>query len=151
MVSLQWRDVGDGEVTIRGENTKNGKSRTIPLVGDLNEIIERARADRRLDCIFVFHRHGRTLGDFKKAWNRARLSAGFAETWIHDFRRSAARNLVRTPGVSMHTAMAVTGHVTPSMFRRYDIQDTADVADALQRTQERIAESKGDAKVRKIG
>jgi hypothetical protein len=50
----------------------------------------------------------------------------------------------------MHAAMAVTGHVTASMFRRYDIQDTADVADALTRTQERIAESKGAAKVKAI-
>lgn len=78
------------------------------------------------------------------------MAAGYPGTWIHDFRRSAARNLVRTPGVSMHTAMAVTGHITPSMFRRYDIQDMADVADALTRTQERIAESKADAKVQKI-
>jgi integrase len=150
MVSLKWRDVGEGEVTIRGENTKNGRSRTIPLVGELHEIIERARANRRLDCPFVFHRNGKTLGDFKKAWAKARVASGYQGVWVHDLRRSAARNLVRTPGVSMHAAMAVTGHVTASMFRRYDIQDTADVADALTRTQERIAESKGAAKVKAI-
>jgi len=150
MVTLQWRDVGDSEVTIRGENTKNGKARSVPLVLELASIINRARNRRRMDCPFVFHKDGKTLGDFKKAWHRARAAAGYAGTWVHDLRRSAARNLIRTPGVSMHTAMAVTGHITTSMFRRYDIQDTADVADALTRTQERIADAGNVAKVRKL-
>jgi integrase len=150
MVSLQWRDVGDSEVTIRAENTKTKRSRTIPLVGELNEIIERARSNRRLDCAYVFHRYGRPLGDFRKAWDRARRASGYAGTWIHDFRRSAARNLVRTPGVSMHTAMAVGGWRTPSIFQRYDIQVIEDMKDALERTQERIADVKDAAKVRVI-
>jgi integrase len=150
MVSLQWRDVGENEVTIRAENTKTHRSRTIPLVGELHEIIERARAVRRLDCPFVFHRHGKTVGDFRKAWHRARMAAGYPGTWIHDFRRSAARNLVRTPSVSIHTAMQITGHVTPAMFRRYDIQDMADVRDVLERTQERIEKMTEPAKVRPI-
>lgn len=150
MVSLLWRDVSETEVTIRAENTKTKRSRTIPLVGELSEIIERAKANRRLDCVYVFHRHGRTLGDFRKAWDRARVAAGYSETWIHDFRRSAARNLVRTPGVSMHTAMAVGGWRTPSIFQRYDIQVIEDMKDALERTQERIAEVKDTAKVKVI-
>jgi integrase len=150
MVSLQWRDVGDSEVVIRAENTKTKRSRTIPLVGELSAIIERQRSARRLDCQYVFHRHGKSLGDFRKAWHAARVEAGYPNTWIHDFRRSAARNLVRTPGVSMHTAMQITGHQTASMFRRYDIQDMADVTDALTRTQERIQSAPSEPKVKVI-
>jgi integrase len=90
----------------------------------------------------VFHRNSKTLGDFRKAWSRARAAAGYETTWIHDFRRSSARNLVRTPGVSIHTAMQITGHGTPAMFKRYDIQDMADVKDALERTQGRIETTK---------
>jgi integrase len=62
MVSLHWRDVGDGEVTIRSENTKTNRSRTIPLVGELGEIIARQRATRRMDCIFSVSSEQQDLG-----------------------------------------------------------------------------------------
>ncbi len=41
---------------------------------------------------------------------------------IHDLRRCAARNLARA-GVSEQIAMKITGHKTPSMYRRYRIID----------------------------
>ncbi|HTO86242.1 MAG TPA: hypothetical protein VMR54_01775, partial [Thermoanaerobaculia bacterium] len=46
-------------------------------------------------------------------------------------RRCGARRLIAA-GVSQAVAMKITGHKTPSMFRRYQIIETADVARALE-------------------
>lgn len=48
---------------------------------------------------------------------------------IHDFRRSATRNLIQR-GVSQAVAMAISGHATDSVFRRYQIISEADILDA---------------------
>jgi hypothetical protein len=45
------------------------------------------------------------------------------------------RDLIRA-GVSAHVAMTISGHQTDSMLRRYDIVDTRDQREALQRRAE---------------
>jgi hypothetical protein len=51
---------------------------------------------------------------------------------IHDFRRSATRNLVNA-GVPIPTAMAITGHTTDATFRRYAIVSEANIVEAGRR------------------
>ena len=48
----------------------------------------------------------------------------------HDFRRSAARNLVNS-GVDIPTAMKVTGHKTLHIFLRYNIISTEQLHEAM--------------------
>lgn len=68
----------------------------------------------------VFHRNGRAIHDFRGAWQKACEAAGVLGRLVHDFWRTAARNL-ESAGVSRSVAMKLTGHLTESIYRRYAI------------------------------
>jgi hypothetical protein len=55
---------------------------------------------------------------------------------LHDFRRSAVRNMTRA-GVSRDVAKQISGHQTDSIFSRYNITDENDLADAAAMIQAR--------------
>ena len=51
---------------------------------------------------------------------------------VHDFRRTAVRNLERA-GVPRSSAMAMVGHKTESIYRRYAIVDAGALREAAAR------------------
>ena len=61
----------------------------------------------------------------------------------HDFRRTAARNLVRA-GIPDRVAMEITGHKTRSVFDRYNIVPMVDLDEAARKIDERIARQGSD-------
>jgi integrase len=142
IISLKWTDVDRdaGAIRLRPEAAKTGRGRTVMVEGDLAELIAR-RWDARLFVKggnvriagLVFHREGEPVGDFRKAWGTACHVAGIPDKLFHDLRRTAARNLVRA-GVPERVAMVVTGHVTRSMFDRYNIVSEDDLRMAAQKT-----------------
>jgi len=85
--SLRWSDVGDDVIFLRAKNSKTRKPETIPLEGDLGEIIERRRAAAILKskdgeprfAEYVFHDKGEPVGDFRKAWASACVAAGLGK------------------------------------------------------------------------
>jgi len=136
MKSLEWRDVDTtGKVIrLRPEVSKNKDGRVLPLNGELMDIIERAVRNRLLGCPFVFHRRGKRIGDFRKAWRNACKAAKLGGVLVHDFRRTAVRNLVRA-GVAEGVAMKLSGHKTRSVFERYNIVSERDLAEASEKLQ----------------
>jgi integrase len=138
--SLAWKNLEGDILVLRAESAKNGHSRTIPLEGELAELIER-RWQLRGKSELIFHRNGRPVGNFRKSWKKACKMASVPETRLfHDLRRSAVRDLVRS-GVSQALAMSISGHRTTSMFQRYNITDEADKRRALAQVQEYRLES----------
>ena len=68
--------------------------------------------------------------------------AGFARAdGSGDFRRTAARNFTRAQ-VSESVAMAITGHKTNSMFRRYNITNMDDKRNAFIAAEEHLESQK---------
>jgi integrase len=140
VLTLEWPQVDRRTRTIRLEpgTTKSLEGRTFPYANlpELETVIEeRWRAHERLKqkgtiCPYVFHRHGEQVRDFRGAWKTACRLAGAPGRLVHDFRRTAVRNLVRA-GVPEKTAMLLTGHKTRSVFDRYDIVNEADLREAV--------------------
>lgn len=141
VLTRQWRhvDFKAGFLRLDPGETKNGRGRMFPLIGPLRAVLEEQR--RRTDALeaatgsivpWVFWRSkgagvpeaGARVGLFRKAWLRACAAAGVPGRILHDFRRTAVRNLERG-GVPRTTAMSLVGHQTESIYRRYAIVDEA--------------------------
>jgi integrase len=139
MARWEWVDRGARILTI--PDTKNGDPAVLPLEGELGELIERrwrAREVQRADGTallspWIFHRQGRPVKKFARTFHAARLAAGVPEKTVHDFRRTALRDLIRA-GVHQHVAMQISGHRSASVFKRYDIVDVEDVRQAFRKT-----------------
>jgi integrase len=131
--TLLWRDYDrpDAVIRLRPEHSKNRHGRLLPVEGELATIIERRCQARLLDCPFIFHRDGKRIGDFRKVWDRACRALGFDGRIVHDLRRSGVRHLIRA-GVPPHTVMAMSGHRTASMLKRYDIISLDDLRHAAR-------------------
>jgi integrase len=113
----------------------------------MREALERQRkfiskVEKRTGSVipWVFCRpDGMRIHTFYEPWREACKAAGI-ERIPHDFRRTAVRNLERA-GVPRTTAMAMIGHKTESIYRRYSIVDQAMLEmgtsklEALQQTQ----------------
>ena len=80
----------------------------------------------------VFHRDGERIRNFRRAWLSACQAAGVPGRILHDFRRTAVRNLERA-GVPRSAAMAMVGHKTESIYRRYAIVDAGTLRDAASK------------------
>jgi integrase len=134
---LLWEHVAVDRIVLPASLNKNKIACSVPLVGELQEIVARrrdARVVKSKDAIslsqYVFHRKGAPIRDFRKLWNAAFTDAGVPRKIFHDLRRTAARNLV-SAGVPESVAMSITNHRTRSMFTRYAITSEAQRSDAL--------------------
>jgi hypothetical protein len=139
-------DFDAGFLRLEPEETKTDEGRMFPFTPDLPALLEEQRkrttnmeqAQGRI-IPWVFHRGGCPIKTFRRSWITACVKAGqgkrvtntegklvksVAYKIPHDFRRTAVRNLERA-GVPRSAAMAMVGHKTESIYRRYAITDEA--------------------------
>ena len=76
------------------------------------EALARRRARRDPDSPLVFHRDGIPIRRWRTAWRIACQAAGVPTRFLHDCRRTAARNLIRA---------SVPERVARAIFDRYNI------------------------------
>jgi integrase len=149
--SLKWDRVELSSCVVRLEKTKNGEPRTLPLGDELVEMFGRQWANRwphLQECPFVFHNGPMRIRDFRKAWHTACVKAGvgrlvkddqhgdaacvYEGKIFHDLRRTGVGNMIRA-GVPQSVAMAISGHKDARIFKRYDIVDGFDLAEAMRK------------------
>ena len=130
---------------LEAEHTKTNRGRLVPLGGEALELLrmqKQLRDSRYSDCPFVFFRAAnrnerrkpawRQVQDFRRAWLKATEAVGLPELLVHDLRRSAVRNLIRS-GVSPTVAQAISGHRSADVFRRYNVTSEADLHAAAKK------------------
>jgi integrase len=140
VMPLEWRQVDWQGRTVRLDpgTTKSGDGRTFPFTAAIEKLLKAqlAQHDRLKKAgqivPLVFHRNGKRIRHVRKAWETACTKAGYPGRLLHDMRRSAVRNLERD-GVPRSAAMAMVGHKTESIYRRYAIVDAALLRDAAAR------------------
>jgi len=148
VLPLEWRqvDFDAGEVRLDAGTTKNKAGRVFPMTEDLRTCLQAQHAEHerlkkagQISPLVFFrlvdHRgkpEPKQITSFTKAWRNACHAAGCPGRIPHDLRRTSIRNLVRA-GVPESVAMKMSGHKTPSVFRRYDIVSGDDLREAAQK------------------
>jgi integrase len=147
LLPLEWKHVNfqTGIITLPGEWTKNGEDREYPFAEfpDLKAIFQAQREAREelqrvrgIMIPWVFFRVEKDavkpIKSYTTAWKNATERAGLPGRWVHDFRRCGARAL-RDAAVPESIAMSLLGHKTPSMFKRYQITNKADLRAGVEK------------------
>jgi hypothetical protein len=115
------------------------------VIKDRRHLTDTVQTQRGVIVQRVFHRDGEPIAYFRRSWITACIAVGLGEVVkdtsgkvvdrrafriVHDYRRSAARNLSRA-GVPEGVIMAVCGWRTRSVFDRYNIVNEADLSAGL--------------------
>jgi integrase len=141
VLGLKWInvDLDRGVVRLEPGLSKGGEGREVYLTGDLVAIFRAqreytTRLERNQERIipWVFHRKGKLVRSFDKAWRVARVQIGMPALLFHDLRRTAVRNMVRA-GIPERVAMQISGHKTRSIFDRYHIVSEGDLREAARK------------------
>jgi integrase len=152
-----WVDRAACTITLPAACSKNKRPR-VYAYGELPELVaaiaacwrehERIEKTHQKVTARVFvrwtgkKRTGKPVKSWRKAWRIACTAANQEGQIPHNFRRTASRNL-RRRGVQAGERMALIGHLTDSMDRRYAIVDEADLAAAAGRLADLATEGAG--------
>jgi integrase len=120
IVELEWHevDLNKGFIRLMRKRTKTEAPRSIPLHPRVRSMLERLPRGIHTDRVFL--KDGRPFDDFKKAYTAACKKALIEDFTFHDLRHCALNNL-RLAGNDYFKIMAISGHKTMSVFKRYNL------------------------------
>ena len=131
ILGLTWDEIDEagGVIRLSPARSKTLVGRILPISHPIAEALARRRARRDPDSPLVFHRDGIPIRRWRTAWRTACQAAGVPTRFLHDCRRTAARNLIRA-SVPERVAMLLTGHKTRAIFDRYNIINEQELLEA---------------------
>jgi len=115
--------------------TKSGQGRKVVMTPEVFDLVNPLVKGKQAEDFLFTWPNGDQVLDFRVSW-RKMCKAAKVSVLLHDFRRSAVRNMTRA-GVSRDVAKKISGHQTDSVFSRYNITDENDLADAAAMIQAR--------------
>jgi integrase len=133
-----------GTIRLKSSDTKTDDGRIVPLNQTLTALLK--SATRYVNCSLVFPnplKLGTTDPRYKDssighAFMRASQKAEVVDVTFHDLRHTFVTN-ARRSGVDAITTMAITGHKTMAVFKRYNTVDTSDLHAALRQIEQASA------------
>ena len=128
-------DLRNCTIDLSPKQTKTRSGRVVKTTERIYQLVNgRCMGKAPADLVFtVFTRpDGRPARQFRTAGKNACTAAGVPEPKFHDLRRPGARNMRRL-GIAENVIMEIGGWKTPSVFRRYNIVDEADLIEGSQK------------------
>ena len=123
IIKLTWSsvDLEKGFIRLPGENTKNKFSRIVPIHPFVEECLKQVEKKDGEDRVFLSN--GKPInqfsGNFQRQWKDATKKAGLEDFHFHDSRHCSINNL-RLAQNDYFRIMAISGHKTMSVFKRYN-------------------------------
>jgi integrase len=131
LLKLTWDrvDLKAGVIRLRPEDTKSTEGRIIRLTKELTHMLQQstiylATSGQRVPQVFTYG--GKPIGSIRRAFETACQRAGIAGVVFHDLRHTFVTNM-RRAGVDDFRIMAITGHRTMDVFKRYHTIDQDDL------------------------
>ena len=129
MRRLRWTDLDFDSGLVKLSNTKNGKTRFIPMNEAVKQVLLRRRLAKESQT-WVFAGREDKPWDFRVPFEKARHQAKLEDFHIHDLRHTFASWLCMN-GVDLMTVKELLGHSTMIMTERYSHLTGHHKADAV--------------------
>ncbi len=127
IVRLTWSEVDlkKGFIRLPAERTKTDSPRNIPIHPEVKTTLEKLPIGLHTDRVFL--RHGQPFDEIKHSFQSACETAKIKDFTFHDLRHCALNNL-RKVGNDFFQIMALSGHKTISVFKRYNLVTEEELA-----------------------
>jgi integrase len=122
IVKLHWKDVNFDLGFITLQQTKNGDKRIIPITNETVRILQSCPTYGAAAQEQIFKSRKKTSSalplSIRKSFAKALKAAQIESFRFHDLRHTAASHLAMN-GATQGELMAILGHKSPQMTRRY--------------------------------
>lgn len=125
ILAMRWTDLDWEQRSLLIPETKNGRSRTIPLTLSALEVLREHRTHDKQ--VFPM-----TANSFRLAWERVKIRAGIEDLHFHDLRHEAISSFFEM-GLTTPEVALISGHKDMRMLFRYSHATRQNILRTLDR------------------